>query len=81
MLQAILECRWAQTCEARVLNATASEANQLRNNVATEKQSKYFLNFLYFLKHFSKMFKIYIEDRKSAEQKKKQFSDFFNFYF
>ena len=49
MWQAILECRWARTCEARVLNLTASEASQLRNNVATEKQSKfYFFNISFY---------------------------------
>ena len=46
--QAILECRWARTCETRVLNPTASEASQLRNNIATEKRRIFFLLLFFF---------------------------------
>ena len=54
MWQAILECRWARTSEARVLNPTASEASQLRNNVATEQRSEifFFLKFIHVFVRF-----------------------------
>ena len=73
MWQANLECRWAQAREARVLNHTASEASQLRNNVATEKRSKFFYFFL-FLKFTWKI-------GNRLNRKKNQFSDFSVFYF
>ena len=59
------QCGWQfwnaverEPVETRVLNPTASEASQLRNNVVTEKRSNFF---------FLQIFEIYMEDWKSAQ--------------